>query len=113
MLTLYGIKNCDKCRAARKALSAKDIAHKFHDMRTDGLSAGDIKRWLAQVDMDILLNRRGTTWRNLSDKDKAQTTAAALIALMVAHPTLIKRPICERAQKITVGWTKEIEASLT
>lgn len=112
MLTLYGIKNCDSCRAARKALAAKNIDYKFHDLREDGVSATDIKRWLKSHPMDVLLNKRGTTWRGLSDKDKAKTNKAELIALICAQPTLLKRPICEKGAKIHIGWHKDVLAAL-
>ena len=91
-------------------MAAKGYEVAFHDFRKDGLTAEQVKGWLVQVPMDKLLNKRGTSWRNLSDADKANEDEAHLIALMLAHPTLIKRPVIEHDGKVTVAFTKEVEA---
>ena len=109
-LTVYGIPNCDSVKKARVWLGDKGQDFTFHDFRKDGLSAEMVTRWLAQVPMDKLLNKRGTSWRKLSDADKASEDEAHLIALMVDNPTLIKRPVIEHEGRVTVGFTKDVEA---
>ncbi len=108
-ITVYGIANCDSVKKARKWLEAKAIDHAFHDFRKDGLTADRVDRWLKAVPIDTLLNRRGTSWRQLSDTDKANTQAAHLRALMLANPTLIKRPVVEAHGQVTVGVTSEAQ----
>ena len=109
-LTVYGIPNCDTVKKARVWLGDKGQDFAFHDFRKDGLSAEMVTRWLAQVPMDKLLNKRGTSWRKLPDADKANEDAAHLIALMVENPTLIKRPVMEAGDQLTVGFTDEVMA---
>ena len=109
-ITLYGIPNCDTVKKARAALADKGHEVAFHDFRKDGLSGEQVKGWLAQVPMDLLLNKRGTSWRKLSDADKANEDEAHLIALMVENPTLIKRPVIEHEGRVTVGFAKDVEA---
>ena len=109
-LTVYGIPNCDTVKKARVWLDDKGQDFTFHDFRNDGLSAEMVTRWLAQVPMNKLLNKRGTSWRKLADADKANEDAAHLIALMVENPTLIKRPVMEASDQVTVGFTDEVMA---
>jgi arsenate reductase len=109
-LTVYGIPNCDTVKKARVWLGDKGQDFTFHDFRKDGLSAEMVTRWLAQVPMDKLLNKRGTSWRKLPGADKANEDAAHLIALMVENPTLIKRPVMEAGDQVTVGFTDEVMA---
>ena len=108
-VTVYGIPNCDTVKKARKWLDAQGIDHVFHDFRKDGLDAQKLAYWLAHVDMDILLNRRGTSWRKLSDTDKANNDVAHLTALMLDNPTLVKRPVCEKDGTVTVGFTAQVQ----
>ena len=75
MIKIYGLKNCDTCRKALKWLDSEDIAHTFIDVRKDVINEDDVKRWLDSVGVDILLNRRGTTWRGLSDGEKRMPKA--------------------------------------
>ena len=111
-LTLYGIPNCDTVRKARKWLEAEAIEHQFHDFKKQGLTAQTIQGWLAQQPLDILLNRRGTSWRKLSGAEKAITDEAQLVALMVTNPSLIKRPVCVAGKTITVGFSEDVQATL-
>ena len=110
MPTLYGIPNCDTVKKARVALADKGYEVTFHDFRKDGLGAEKVTGWLKHVPMEKLLNKRGTSWRKLSDADKASEDEAHLIALMVDNPTLIKRPVIEHEGRVTVGFTKDVEA---
>ncbi len=108
MTTLYGIKNCDTVKKARKWLDANDQSYTFHDFRADGLSASQINTWLKQVDGQILINKRSTTWKQLSDQQKSLFGAESLskdaIAIVVDNPTLIKRPVLETPKEVTVGF---------
>ena len=109
MITLYGIKNCDTCAKARKWLDAEGIAHRFFDVRRDGLDAEIVTTWATALGWESLINRRGTTWRNLSDAHKAcfadeAGNAAARIALALANPTLVKRPVFDLGGELQVGF---------
>lgn len=99
-LRVYGIPNCASVKKARDWLDARRQAYVFHDYRKAGIDADTVRAWLAEVPLDTLLNRRGTTWRALDDASRARAaTADGAIALMVAQPSLIKRPVlvAERA----------------
>ncbi len=104
MTTLYGIKNCDTVRKARKWLDAKDIEYRFHDMRSDGLDKKELSAWAKAVGWETLLNRRGTTWRQLPDSDKDGVDETRAIQLMLDNPTLIKRPVLVHQNGILVGF---------
>ena len=112
MITVYGLKNCDTCRAALKWLDAEDIAYEFRDVRKDGLDAGDVKDWLGAVGADTLVNRRGTTWRQLSDADKAKTSAADLTDLILKYPAIMKRPVFVTDDAVIVGFKDEQKSAL-
>ncbi len=91
-LDVYGITNCDSCRATLKWLKTRNVPHTFHDFRKDGLSADRLRSWLDSDHAGALLNRRSTTWRQLTDKQKEQALTDPL-ELLLEHPTLIKRPV--------------------
>ena len=111
MLVVYGLKNCDTCSKATAWLVAENIPHIFHDVRKDGVDTAMIKKWARDVGWDILLNRRGTTWRNLSDADKDGVDEAKAMELMSKYPALIKRPVCDQNGKISVGF-KEVNKAV-
>jgi len=104
MITMYGIKNCDTCRKALKWMQAEGIEHRLHDLRADGLDSEVVTRWVAAVGWEALLNRRGTTWRNLPEADKEELDEKKASALMLTNPTLIKRPVFDLDEKIVVGF---------
>jgi len=91
-LHLYGIRNCDSCRSALKWLETSRVPHTFHDFRTEGMSENLLKGWLDSSHAPYLLNRRSTTWRQLSDPERQQAETDPL-PLLLEHPTLIKRPV--------------------
>ena len=93
MISIYGLKNCDACRAALKWLGEEGLDHRFVDVRKDGVDAPEMSAWAAALGWDALLNRRGTTWRGLSNAEKENVDQAKAISLMIAHPALIKRPV--------------------
>jgi Spx/MgsR family transcriptional regulator len=102
---IYGITTCDTVRKARRWLTDEGIEATFHDLRKDGLDAATLDHWLQSHPIDILLNRRGTSWRKLSDAEKADDGLAHLKALILSNPTLLKRPIIEHKGHIMVGFT--------
>ncbi|MGM0913051.1 MAG: arsenate reductase [Pseudomonadota bacterium] len=104
MFTLYGIKNCDTCRRARKAMDNSGIPYQFHDLREDGLSAPLLEHILDKVPVLEALNKRSTTWRNLPDEDKREVDANSARELLLAHPTLLKRPLLDTGEEIRVGF---------
>jgi len=109
MLTVYGIKQCDTCRKALAWLGQNGIEHRFHDFRTDGLEAGLLRGWLDSAFADRLINRRSTTWRQLSEEQR-QAQGDALLELLLRYPTLIKRPVFARDRIVAVGFQpKELQ----
>ena len=112
MITVYGIKNCDTCRKALKWLDTVKIAHKFHDIRTDGLEEETLAAWVNEIGWEALLNRRGTTWRKLPEADRERLTAASASALMLKYPTLIKRPVFDAGGTYLVGFSKAEQDAL-
>lgn len=104
MLIVYGIPNCDTCRKARKWLDGQGIEHRFRDLRADGLPAESLVAWIAELGWQALLNRRGTTWRNLAEDDERAVDAAGAGRLMQRHPTLIKRPVFDLGDRRLVGF---------
>ena len=108
MTTVYGIKNCDTVKKACEWLNKNNITYQFHDFRKDGLTQAKIKQWSGQVEWAALLNRRGTTWRNLTDKEKNNINKTYAIKLMAEQPTLIKRPVIEHNKQVLVGFSEDI-----
>ena len=94
-LTLYGIRNCDTMKKARAWLDSAGVAYAFHDYKVAGAEPAALARWVDALGWDSVLNRSGTTFRKLPDADKADLDAARAIALMLAQPAMIKRPILE------------------
>lgn len=107
-LTLYGLKNCDTCKKAMKALEAAGQAYEFVDIRAEADLAALVPVWLESVGSDTLINRRSTTWRNLSEVEREM----APDALLTANPTLVKRPVITSDLDIHVGWTKDVQSAL-
>ena len=107
MVTLYGIKNCDTIKKARNWLNEHGIDYRFHDYRADGIDAETIEQWLLHVDWEILLNRRGTTWRKLEPEVQAATNRDNVVALLLEYPAMIKRPVLDIDNVISVGFKSE------
>jgi arsenate reductase len=103
-VTIHGIKTCDTIRKARAWLDARDIAYAFHDYRVDGLARGVLEGWVRAVGWQTLLNRASTTFRELPDAQKVDIDQAKAIALMLAHPMLIKRPVLAVGDALIVGF---------
>jgi len=113
MITVHGLKNCDTCRAALKWLQAEGLEHQFSDVRKDGVTEADMKAWVAVLGWEALLNRRGTTWRGLSDADKDSVDEAKAVKLMLEHPALIKRPVFDIGSTYLVGFKDEQKGVLS
>ena len=95
---IYGISNCDTVKKARAWLTEHGIEHRFHDFKRDGVPSDELDRWLAELGWERLLNRAGTTWRRLDDITRvAVRDAASARALMLAQPSVIKRPVLQWA----------------
>ena len=104
MVTIYGIKACDTMKKARDWLESHKVAYGFHDYKTAGIDRADLEGWAGQVGWEALLNRSGTTFRKLPDADKTGLTEAKAIGLMLAQPSMIKRPVLDVDGRLTVGF---------
>lgn len=103
-LTLYGIPNCDTMKKARVWLDTHGVAHHFHDYKKAGIDRATLETWVAALGWEALLNRAGTTFRKLPDSDKADLTAERAIDLMLAQPSMIRRPVLVADDRIEVGF---------
>ena len=112
MIVVHGLKTCDTCRKALKWLAAQGLAHRFHDLRADGLDEKKLRHWADRVGWETLLNRRGTTWRQLPAAETAAVDAGTAITLMQMHPALVKRPVFEVDGAVIVGFGAAQQAEL-
>jgi arsenate reductase len=108
-ITIYGIKNCDTMKKARAWLDKHGVAYTFHDYKSAGIDRGRLEGWAKSVGWETLLNRAGTTFRKLPDKDKDKdgVTEKKAIALMLDQPSMIKRPVLDIGGKLIVGFQPE------
>lgn len=107
-VTVYGIKNCDTMKKARAWLEAHGVAYAFHDYKTEGVGKAKLEAWVKQAGWETVLNRAGTTFRKLPDADKNGLSEKKAVALMLAQPSMIKRPVVEHGAKLLVGFKPEI-----
>jgi arsenate reductase len=108
-VTIYGIKNCDTMKKARAWLDKAGVAYDFHDYKTVGIERERLERWCKAVGWETLLNRAGMTFRKLSDKDKQVSDAKTAITLMLAQPSMIKRPVLDLGRdRLLVGFKPEL-----
>jgi len=112
MTVIYGIRNCDTMKKAFAWLDAHRLAYDFHDYKIAGIDKTKLEAWVAALGWEAVLNRAGTTFRKLPDKDKTDLTARKAVALMLAQNSMIKRPVLEQAGKLTVGFKPEQYAEL-
>jgi arsenate reductase len=107
-ITIYGIKNCDTMKKARAWLDKQGVEYVFHDYKTAGIEREKLERWAQKVSWETLLNKAGTTFKKLPDKDKDGLTETKAIRLMLAQPSMIKRPVLELVGgKLLVGFKPE------
>ena len=105
-VTLYGIPNCDTVKKARKWLEANGIDYRFHDFRKDGLDAKQLNQWIKSLGWETVLNRKGTTWRQLPEDVRNGINAKSAAQLMLEQPTLIKRPVLELGDSVRCGFSE-------
>lgn len=104
MTTLYGIKNCDTIRKARRWLDDNGIEYNFHDVRNDGLQRRQLVAWEQALGWEQLLNRRGTTWRKLPENERDAINRTRAIRLMLEQPAIIRRPVLDSGDTLLVGF---------
>jgi arsenate reductase len=109
-ITIYGIKNCDTMKKARAWLDAHGVAYAFHDYKTEGIEKAALERWAKEVGWETLLNRAGTTFRKLPERERENVTEKKAIALRVEQPSMIKRPVLDVGGKLMVGFKPEAYA---
>ena len=107
-MKIYGLKNCDSCKKTLKALQSSGHSVEFIDLRATPVSIEQLQKWLDEHGDSVLLNRKSTTWRGLDDVARQQS----VLALLMANPTLIKRPVIESGDNSFVGWTAEVQTAL-
>lgn len=113
MTTMYGIRNCDTVKKARAWLAANDVGYAFHDYKSAGVDAAALTRWVDRLGWQALLNRSGTTFRNLPDADKTGIDRDKAVAIMLRNPSSIRRPVVESGETLLVGFVPERYAALT
>jgi arsenate reductase (glutaredoxin) len=107
-ITIYGIKNCDTMKKARAWLDGRGVAYAFHDYKAAGIDRAVLEAWARAVGWETLLNRAGTTFRALPEKGKADLTEKKAIALMLAQPSMIKRPVLDTGKGLLVGFKPDV-----
>jgi Spx/MgsR family transcriptional regulator len=111
-VTIYGIKNCDTMKKARTWLEGHGVDYGFHDYKAEGIDRAHLERWIGEAGWETVLNRAGTTFRKLPDADRADLNSEKAIELMLAQPSMIKRPVLEADGKLLVGFKPEIYGDL-
>ncbi|MET3853149.1 ArsC family reductase [Rhizobium sp. OAE497] len=109
--TIYGIKNCDTMKKARTWLDEHDAAYDFHDYKASGIDRAHLEAWIDKAGWETVLNRAGTTFRKLPDAERENLTREKAIALMLAQPSMIKRPVLEHDGKLLIGFKPEAYAA--
>ncbi|MBG0508056.1 ArsC family reductase [Agrobacterium sp. MOPV5] len=111
-VTIYGIKNCDTMKKARSWLEANGVDYSFHDYKAAGIDRAHLETWCDAACWETVLNRAGTTFKKLDDGQKTDLTREKAIELMLEQPSMIKRPVLEAKDRITVGFKPEIYQTL-
>lgn len=106
-MTLYGIGSCDTCRKARKWLDEQGIEHRYHDLRENGLDERTLVRWTGRMDWEKFVNKRSLTWRRIPEVDRNALDRERAVTMLLEHPTLVKRPVLESKDLISVGFSAE------
>lgn len=106
-IEVYGIPNCDTVKKARQWLDARGVDYAFHDYKKEGADPERLREWIAAAGVDTVLNRRGTTFRKLSDAEKADIDEAKAVTLLQQHPSMIKRPVVEYPGGLLVGFKED------
>ena len=111
--TLYGIKNCDTMKKAWTFLDTAGVAYDFHDYKKVGLDRATLEGWVGQLGWEVLLNRAGTTFKKLPEADRQGLDEAKAVALMLAQPSMIKRPVLDKDGRLYVGFKPDTYAQLS
>ena len=106
-IEVYGIPNCDTVKKARQWLDARGVSYAFHDYKKEGADPARLRKWIEARGVDTVLNRRGTTFRKLSDAEKADIDADKAVTLLQQHPSMIKRPVVEHPGGLIVGFKED------
>ncbi len=106
-ITMYGIKNCDTIKKARKWLEAEGVDYQFHDYKKEGIQKDQLITWINQLGWEVLLNKRGTTWRKLPDDVKDNIDEASAITVMLENTSIIKRPVLDTGNTLLVGFSAD------
>ena len=112
MIDMYGIANCDTIKKARRWLEDHQVEYCFHDYKKEGVDAAILQGWCAHVGWEVLLNKRGTTWRQLAEADKSDVDEAKAIALLCKYTSMIKRPVLDVNGQLEVGFSAARYAEL-
>ena len=112
MITIFGIRNCDTIKKALRWFAKKDVEHQFHDFRKDGLDRELLERWVQELGLEILLNKRGTTWRKLPEEQKNNLGDKEVIDLLLEYPAMIKRPVFDFGNLRRVGFSKKDQSEI-
>ena len=112
MITLYGIRNCDTIRKARRWLAEHGIEYRFHDFRGDGISEAMLAPWIGELGWEQLLNRRGTTWRRLPEAERNSINRDSAMRIMLAQPAIIRRPVLDTGKTLHIGFSDEAYTTL-
>jgi arsenate reductase len=112
MITVYGIRNCDTMKKAFAWLEAHKVPYAFHDYKKAGIDKARLEGWVKQAGWETVLNRAGLTFKKLPDADKADLTEKKAVALMLAQPSMIKRPILEKGATLIIGFRPETYAKI-
>jgi len=110
-VTVFGIPNCDTVKKARTWLEGKGVDYQFHDYKKQGVDAAALDQWIAEVGWEPLLNRAGTTFRKLPDDERTDIDTAKARAIMLANPSVIKRPVVSGAGALIVGFKPDVWAN--
>ena len=106
-ITMYGIKNCDTIKKARKWLEAEGVDYQFHDYKKEGIQKDQLITWVDQLGWEVLLNKRGTTWRKLPDDVKDNIDESSAITVMLENTSIIKRPVLDTGNALLVGFSAD------
>jgi len=112
VITVYGISNCDTVRKARRWLEAHAIEYRFHDLREDGVDEDEVARWIDELGLDAVLNRRSTSWRALPADTRDALDPASAAAVIAGHPTLVRRPLLDTGTSLHTGFREADYARL-
>ncbi|MBN1239921.1 MAG: ArsC family reductase [Gammaproteobacteria bacterium] len=108
--TIYGIRNCDTIKKARAWLDNHGVEYRFHDYKAEGVDRKRLERWCRKVGWETLLNRAGTTYRKLPEADRTGIDQTKAVGLMLAQPSMIKRPVLEIGERVIVGFKPAVYA---